>query len=436
MHTPSRTPLQRPGRPRQRPPGRPEYGRATACTRFGLCAILLCAAGFGTASTATAQQDVQRSIRDSQLRLDSIREERARLQRELNQLQSRVRDASRELQNIGSQRAASVSALHELEFQSEMLNERIEETSESLTATRARLRVRTNELNQRLRSIYKRGRMHALRVLLSAENFSDLLNRYKYLHMMTLYERRMLEDVGRLERELTEQEQSLRQTLGQLDGLRMEKQNEVAALQRLETQHNRALRDYQQQQTRTTGALEQLTRDEALIANIIRDLERRRLEEARRAEASGRPTAPGAISTRSVGSLAWPVDGDIIYRFGPERRANNVVLRHNGIGIAAPVGTPVRAVEAGTVTLARPFEGYGPTVMLSHGGGYYTLYLYLSTVSVREGQGVSANQTIGTVGGERTAEGPHLEFRVLVPLQGGPPQPVDPLDWLRARAGR
>ena len=145
--------------------------------------------------------------------------------------------------------------------------------------------------------------------------------------------------------------------------------------------------------------------------------------------------APGSISTRDLGTLAWPVDGRIIYRFGPERRPNGVVLRNQGIGIATAAGTPVRAVEAGTVVLARPFEGYGPTVMVSHGGGYYTLYLYLARIEVTEGQTIAAGQTIGTVGGEQTPEGPHIEFQVRAPVRTGVPEAVDPLRWLRERAG-
>jgi septal ring factor EnvC (AmiA/AmiB activator) len=97
----------------------------------------------------------------------------------------------------------------------------------------------------------------------------------------------------------------------------------------------------------------------------------------------------------------------------------------------------VRAVEAGTVVMAGPFEGYGPTVMLSHGGGYYTLYLYLRDIHVREGQAIANGQVIGTVGGDRTPEGPHIEFQVRAPSRsGGLPEPVDPLVWLRARSGR
>jgi murein hydrolase activator len=391
--------------------------------------VLLLAA----ASPAAARQDVQRELRDSQYRLDSIRAERTQLQRELELIQSRLRDASRELTNISSQRNASANALREIEFQTEMVQISIEETQEALHTTRGRHSRRSAALNQRLREIYKRGPLHSVRVLLTAESFGDLLSRYKYLQLITQYERQMVREIAQLERDLARQERSLRESLDRLEELRDEKERELALLRQLESRQNVALREVQQQQTRTTATLEDLARDEARLTSLVADLERRRLEEERRAVAAGRPT-PSSLTTGSLGSLDWPVDGSVLYRFGPERRPNGVILRHNGIGIAAPAGTPVRAVEGGTVTMARPFEGYGPTVMISHGGGYYTLYLYLQSVAVREGQPVTAGEQLGTVGGAGTPEGPRVEFRVMVPLQGGPPQPVDPLDWLRRRA--
>src|SRR5690606_23220796 len=130
-----------------------------------------------------------------------------------------------------------------------------------------------------------------------------------------------------------------------------------------------------------------------------------------------------------AGTLAWPVEGRVLYPFGRQTQPNGTVLRWNGIGIAAPEGTSVRAVEAGTAVLAGPFEGYGPTVVVSHGGGHYTLYLYLREISVREGDPVERGQVVGTVGGARTPEGPHIEFQIRTP--GG--EAVDPLTWLRRR---
>ena len=387
---------------------------------FAALVLVVAVAAPGLASA----QDVRKEIRDSQLRLEQIRQERAKLQQEMEGLRSRVRDASHELTNIEKQRIASSKALRELDFQAVVLGDHMAVTSSELSLTQARLIERQAALKQRLRSIYKRGQLHAVRVMLSSESFGNLLTRYKYLRLLTMTERMMIDEVSRLEKQLTQQEQELRENLSQLEGLRTAKEQEVRELQRLENQREQALRQYQQRQRSTQGRLEQLEKDEATVNNLIANLERKRV-------GTGSRTA-GTLTTRDLGALNWPVDGQLVFRFGPERKPNGVVLRYNGIGIGAAAGTPVKAVEAGTVVRAAPVEGYGFSVFLDHGGGAYTLYMQLKQVSVQVGQRITAGQVIGQVGGEGTEFGPHLEFQVRVPTNGSP-QPVDPESWLRAR---
>ncbi|CAN5750136.1 peptidoglycan DD-metalloendopeptidase family protein [soil metagenome] len=387
--------------------------------------VLLCAI------PTAAQQNVQADLRDSRAKLDSIQAERTRLQREMDQLRTQVRDASRELVNIERQREMSRSAALELDFQTELLNENVEEATRMHEAARQSLQQRTVDLNLRLRSIYKRGRMHTAQVLLTSHTFSDLLNRYKYLHMMAMYDRMVVQDVSRLEREMATHEQELRESLRRLEALRDEKSGEAAQLERVEQQRQSTLRQYRQQESRTAGRITELEREQRQLTSAIEDLERRRREEEARSAA---PSRPGSITTRDLGSLPWPVEGAVVYRFGPDRKPNGIVLKNQGIGIAAPVGTPVKAVESGVVEYASAFPGYGPTVIVSHGGGYRTLYLYLRNVSVQVGQQVGAGHVVGTVGGDQTADGPHIEFQVRVPV-GGASEPVDPLSWLRGRAG-
>lgn len=398
--------------------------------------LAIAAAAILLPSPAHAQEDVRQELRESQRRLDQIRREREQLRAEMAQLQSQVHDVAGQLENIERQISASAAALRELEFQSAALTSTIESTTQQLLLTRDRLNERNVILNQRIRSIYKRGPMHAARVLLSAESFAEVLNRYKYLHLINSYDRKLVREIQHLEAELVHQERELRSDLIQLEALRTARVDELDRLQQLGARHEATLRRFRQREQQAQSRLQQISRDEARLTNTIADLERRRLEEERRrVVAGGAPATEGTITTRDLGSLDWPVDGELVYRFGPERRPNGVVLRWNGIGIAAAPGTPVRAVEAGTVALAGPFEGYGPTVMISHGGGYYTLYLYLGSVAVREGQQVESRQVIGTVGGERTPEGPHIEFQVRAPIRGGVPEAVDPLAWLRGRSG-
>ena len=142
-----------------------------------------------------------------------------------------------------------------------------------------------------------------------------------------------------------------------------------------------------------------------------------------------------SMSIADAGSLEWPLDGDLIYRFGQEQRPNGLVLNWNGVGIAGLPGSPVRAARNGLIVLAGPFEGYGPSVVLSHGDGFYSLYLYLEEIRVAEGRSIDMGHVIGTVGGSDTAQGPHIEFQVRAPIDGGVPEAQDPLEWLKPRAG-
>ena len=121
--------------------------------------------------------------------------------------------------------------------------------------------------------------------------------------------------------------------------------------------------------------------------------------------------------------------GNIIYNFGRQQLPNNTTIRYNGIGIAVPAGTPVRAVAAGTVRIAQALGTYGQSVVLDHGGGFYSVYSFLSDVAVRQGQSVEKGAAIGRSGGENSDQGPHIEFQIRG--QGG--QALDPIAWLRRR---
>lgn len=396
-----------------------------------LLAVLLWAAPLA------AQSNTQKELRDSRARLDEIRREREQLQQQMQTLQNRVHNVTSELANIEQQVMASTDALKELDFQTVALASSVDTITAELVHTRDRLKARTVLLRQRLRSIYEQGPLHAVRVLLSARSFGDLLNRYKYLHLMAVHDRLLLDEVSSLEQSLTSQENELKTSLAQLQLLRAEKLSEFAQLQVLEQRQQQTLRGYRAQARRTQGRLEKLAEDEAHLTDVIANLERvRREEERRRAIAGAAPAGAGNLKPGvDLGHLDWPVNGKVIYHFGPDRRPNGVTLRWNGIGIAAAPGTPVHAVKAGTVVLAQPMEGYGPSVIISHGGGYYTLYMHLGKIQVVEGQDVNTGQVVGTVGGQNTPEGPHVEFRIHAPIGGGAPVPVDPLQWLKPRSG-
>jgi murein hydrolase activator len=387
-----------------------------------------------TTAAARAQEPIDREITESQRRLEQIRQERADLREEMTRIRSRVSDLSSELSNLDRQVGTVSGLITELEFQVAQRELQMGRNTRDLLDARDRLAERQAVLHRRLRDIYKRGQVQTLEVLLGAESFSDLLYRYRYLFLVARHDRRLAEEVIELERQLLARERALRANVAQLERVRLERSTEHGQLTGLQDQQRRALSSVRSRETATAQRIGQLERDETRIADLLATLEaeRRAAEEAeRRLAAPGGPglAEAGSIGRARMGSLDWPVEGRLLYRFGRVTQPNGTVIRRNGVGIAAPAGSPVRAVEWGNVVHAAPFEGYGPTVILSHGGGYYTLYLFLRELRVRMGETVQLGQTIGTVGGETTSEGAHLEFQLRIP--GG--EADDPLAWLRRR---
>ena len=395
-----------------------------------LVCMVLASAGVTTPVAAQDTTSLARQIRESQQRLEQIRAERSRLQTEMLNARVLVEDVSAELRNVERRLSASRGILAELDLQAEVTSLRVEESSRELLVTREQLRESEAVLNRRLRDIYKLGPLHSARVLLGADSFTDLLTRYRYLRLMANYDRGLVLRVGELEQALTLQNDDLQRSLQELGGLREAKLGEVVELRSVEQDRQATLNRYRTAERQTQSRLEELEADLNRLTDLVGDLETRRLEDETSA-----PSQPDRIIATDAGALEWPVEGEVLYNFGRQRQPNGTVLRWNGLGIQAPTGTPVRAVRGGQVVLAGPFEGYGPTVILSHGNGFYTLYLYLEDIGVVEGRTVDAGQVVGTVGGAGTPEGPHIEFQIRAPTEGSTPLAQDPLEWLRPRGG-
>ena len=85
---------------------------------------------------------------------------------------------------------------------------------------------------------------------------------------------------------------------------------------------------------------------------------------------------------------------------------------HLAVDYGAPVGTPVRAVADGVVTMAGWDGGYGLSISLRHARGYETMYNHLSRLDVKRGERVRQRQIIGRVGTTGLSTGPHLDYRV------------------------
>jgi len=110
----------------------------------------------------------------------------------------------------------------------------------------------------------------------------------------------------------------------------------------------------------------------------------------------------------------YPVRGYITSRFGTRRDPfTGSRSFHNGIDIANALGTPVRASMAGTVTDTGFSSSYGNYIVISHGGGFQTLYGHLKGFLVKIGQDVDQGQQIGLMGSTGYSTGSHTHFSIF-----------------------
>ena len=132
--------------------------------------------------------------------------------------------------------------------------------------------------------------------------------------------------------------------------------------------------------------------------------------------------ADTAPAETAAGRFPWPVRGRILANYG-----STVGGVHNdGINIGAARGTPVRAIDAGTVAYAgNEVKGYGNLVLIRHANGWISAYAHLDDVSVKPGDKVAAGQAFARVGESGGVGEPQLHFE----LRRGK-RPVDPREFL------
>jgi septal ring factor EnvC (AmiA/AmiB activator) len=378
-----------------------------------------------TTTPPSARQSAER-LRQEQLRLERLRQERSELEQRMQRLQSSARDVSAERANLERQATATSRVVRSLDQQLGSLYDEVENVNMGLARTQDELRIKRAVLRYRVQEIYKRGPLYSVEALLSAQSIGALVARYKYLHLVAQRDRALVQRVEALTGQIDSQRSLLVRLQTDVELNRRQKAEEEQRLRRLELQRGRTLAQIQAQAKQAESRLRQVQRDEQRIAGVITALEAAR----RRAEA--RPNAapaPRSVTTSDLGRLDWPVDGQIVYRFGRLVNPNNTSIRWNGIGIGAAEGTPVKAVAAGEVVFAEPSGTYGLTVLVQHGGGAYSLYASLASARVRRGQRITKGEVIGTVGQADPDLPPRLHFEMR-PRDG---IAVDPLEWLRGQ---
>lgn len=378
---------------------------------FLACILAMSLAFPGTAAAVTSQD-----IKDAKDKASSIEEEKKKVERTLNDLESLKSDTAayvRELDNSLEQLSDELSSLND---QTAAKEAEIAVTQEELEAARQTEEQQYQSMKLRIKYMYEKGDTNYIDMLVQAESFFEMLNKAEYISQISEYDRKQLNAYAETKNQIAAKEEQLQREHAELLEVQAATEAKQESVETLLASKQRELQNYE---AKIASAEDQISAYEADIAaqeakiqSIEAELKRQEEEARKKAEAAGQ-----TYKTASLGNISfiWPCPSSsrITSGFGgrssPTEGASS---NHKGIDIGASTGSDILAAASGTVTISTYSASAGNYIMISHGGGVSTVYMHCSKRLVEVGDKVNQGDVIAKVGSTGYSTGPHLHFEI------------------------
>ncbi|HMY26868.1 MAG TPA: peptidoglycan DD-metalloendopeptidase family protein [Solirubrobacterales bacterium] len=400
---------------------RRNQARAALLLAFAALAVFLTLfAGQPPASASTEDK-----LNETQGKIADQNEKKGVLTDEIAGLSSKIDDYEAQVSALRAEERDAELRLAAKQEELDQAQAEVDKAYKQLKVLAARLKRSLVVLRERLVAIYKAGDSDLSDLVLTTKSYGDLIESSTYIEQIQSRNESIVTRV----RSLRDQQEAIVVRLKKAkdrieaarDSIAAEKQNLTTARQAVQDQQAKlaaARADRQAQVDSIDTKVDHLEDIEA-------DLQQKIAEQI--AAASGVSVLPaGPMTSPSAAGLIWPVSGTVTSGFGGRSSPGGIgSTYHEGLDIAVPEGTPIRAAASGTVIMASYNGGYGNYTCIDHGSGLSTCYGHQSSFAVSAGQSVSQGDVIGYSGNTGSSTGPHLHFEVRI---NGVAQ--DPLGYL------
>ena len=318
----------------------------------------------------------------------------------LSEIRDKIKDTQATLEEGKNKEKSLSSQVTELETELAKLDaaisageQKLEKLEGEIVKAQEKIETQTENLNGRLRNMYKSGNVGFVDVLLDSGSISELLTNYEMVKEIYKSDQEVLGKLEKSHEELETKKKEAEELQAELETSKSvtaeqkavveEKKNEISASNK-----------------KTQQMLDELEADAARITAATQNI-----------------NSSSSNSTYTGGEMAWPAPTCRIVTSPFGYRTSPYSGFHKGIDLAkygSAHGEPIVAANSGTVTLAGWYGGYGNCVMVDHGGGVVTLYAHSSRLLVSKGQYVSRGQEIAKIGNTGNSFGAHLHFEVRI----------------------
>ena len=384
-----------------------------------LCTALLTAL-MPQSHAAVSQAEIE-ALRAQRDEIQALREEK---QAEIDELKDDAVGILVQKRALDERNTYTMQQLQLNEEEIKLYDEMIADKEKEVLQAQEQEQEQLDRYRARVRAMEENGSLNLLALILKANDLGEMLTAMDDVGEIMQRDKE-LEDNYIRARENTEEVKSeyeayQKEVSGKQEALREEQEKLQAEIDEASELLIGLHDDYMNRQAEIAEIEAQEDATNTAISVLVAKLEAERAAEAAAAAAAaggGGGSSAGGASAYANGSFIFPVESYsyISSRFGERIHPITGELKnHNGMDIAANMGTAVYAADGGKVVLAEWYGGYGNCIMIDHGNGYKTLYGHLSYIGVKNGQTVTQGNTIGQVGSTGNSTGPHLHFEVYL----------------------
>ena len=359
----------------------------------------------------------------------------------INKMKKEIEELSSKLRKANINETTTSKRITNLDEEIALVNKLIQSLKKEETSNRNKVnvlkdRIKTKEdelellrkrYEQRIINTYQKGRVSDLEKVLSSTSWRQAVYRTQYLKIISSIEQKMTKDIENILLAINKDKLKLESLLRQSISLKRDKQKQMTSLRKMRIKREKELNRIRQDKSALANYMQEKSAGvkqlESIIKKVLEDKARFEREERIRQQQQ-------ALKTKEFnllkGQLPWPTEGRVISKFGKQWNSRLKTTTDNpGIDIKGQPGSPIRSTMSGGVTTITYIRGYGTTVIIDHGGGFYTVYSHVTNIQTQVDSEVRSGDVIAYMGDSGSVNGSKLHFEVW-----GKGQKLDPEKWL------
>ncbi len=372
-------------------------------------------------------RDFDKQLQEQDATINALKNEIIKTRQDIKKQQNMERNTARRITSLEKEMSLTTQLINKLTGVERYTKNQIRQLEQLIPENERLLGTYLNRYEKRAVEIYKKGSPTALVKLLSSSSWRQAVYRARYMKIISNIEKTMQDSIQLLLVDISNQKSDLNYVLRKNINTKNDKAKQQALLSKNKKITQNELKNIQNNKNELKEYLaekqEGLKQLEAVRQNLLNDknksLREKRIREQQR-----------YLNTKQFaelkGNLLWPIEGKIVTKFGRQRNAELKTTTENpGIDIEGTPRSPVRAVLNGIVTTITFIRGYGTTIIIDHGDGFYTVYTHVTDLQIHEDGEVKSRDIIAYTGDGDAINGSKLHFEIW-----GNQKKLNPELWL------